>query len=421
MGMKFVRYNSDFFQRVGLLKMLVAVMDPQRRSTAQESITRKLSQLLYGPTSGNQTSVEYFIRNAAGSSWNFSITEPNIKYALEWGRLTGFVGSGNQITERGLLLRHIMGDDAIASINKGNMNINPFDLSLGERLYLLYVHLELDTALQFLLRRLATLPSDEAIRGVDADKITCFAFYDLFLLMGQSRNSSNLLLTLKSLRELIGKMVTELDLAAEIPIAPVVKPKQTAQFRQKPDQRDRKRTKTSDHEAIPRFELLVDLGLLTKKVDAEGPDEEKARKSWRYWPTQNLYDFCSGLPESFDREFCWNRFAQCSAAFVSNMATRLDVIHDAPTIARWAYSAYSLVKRRFGHTPIESVAIITMINALVDSKIVEVKDIHELFMTFKRDNLFSDTVRYAAGNDLDKMFIDIQPEFINEMEKYYGI
>src|SRR5262245_22367985 len=160
MGIKFVRYNSDFFQRVGLLKMLVAVMDPQRRSTAQELITRKLSQLLYGPRSGNQNCVEYLIRRAAGPSWNFTITEANIKQALEWGRLIGLVGSGNQITERGLLLRHIMGGDAIASIVKGDLDINPFDLTLSEKIYLLHIHLEIDTALHFLLTRLATLPVD---------------------------------------------------------------------------------------------------------------------------------------------------------------------------------------------------------------------------------------------------------------------
>ncbi len=420
MAVNFARYNSDFFQRAGLLKMLVAVLDPQRRSAAQEALTRKLSKLLFDPTGGARTRAEYLIRNAAGTSWNFTITEPNIKQVIEWGRLVGFVGSGNQITERGLMLRAIMGPEALDSIISGNLSTNPFDLTAAEKLYLLYVHWEVDSALHFLIRRLAALPPDEPIRAIEADKLTCLAFYDLFGLMSESRNSSKTLLMLKSLRELLGRMVAELDLSAEIPITPVVRPRPTTQFRQKPEQRDKKRTKTADHEAIPRFELLVDLGLLTKKVGEEDRDEEKARKSWRYWLTPALVDFNTKMPDTFDPEFCQNGFGRCASAVVSRDAERLDVERDATSILRLAYDAYSLVRRRFGHTPIESVAVLTTINTLAESKVVEVKEVYEFFLGFKLNNLFPDTVRYAAGNDLEKMFIDIKPSFVAEVEAHYG-
>jgi hypothetical protein len=246
------------------------------------------------------------------------------------------------------------------------------------------------------------------------------AFYDLFRLMSESRNNSKTLLTLKSLRELLGRMVAELDLSTEIPITPVVRPKPTTQFRQKPEQRDKKRTKTSDHEAIPRFELLVDLGLLTKKVGAEDRDEEKARKSWKYWPASALVDFSAMMPDAFDPEFCWSGFARCASTLVSQGTERLDVGRDATFILRRAYDVYSVVRRRFGHTPIESVAVLTMINALAESKVVEVKEVYEFFLGFKLNNLFPETVRYAAGNDLEKMFIDIKPSFVAEVEAHYG-
>lgn len=420
MAISFARYNSDFFQRSGLLKMLVAVLDPQRRSAAPEALTRKLSRLLFEPAGGTRTSAEYLIRNAAGPSWNFTITEPNLKQVIEWGRLVGFVGSGNQITERGLMLRAIMGAEALDSIAGGNLSTNPFDLTAAEKLYLLYVHWEVDSALHFLIRRVAALPPDEPIRAIEADKLTCLAFYDLFRLMSESRNNSKTLLMLKSLRELLGRMVAELDLSAEIPITPVVRPKPMTQFRQKPEQRDKKRTKTSDHEAIPRFELLVDLGLLTKKVGAEDRDEEKARKSWKYWPAPALVDFSARMPDAFDTEFCRSGFAQCASTLVSQSTERLDVERDATFILRRTYDVYSMVRRRFGHTPIESIAILTMINALAESKVVEVKEVYEFFLGFKLNNLFPETVRYAAGNDLEKMFIDIKPSFVAEVEAHYG-
>lgn len=420
MSLSFARYNSDFFQRVGLLKMLVAVLDPQRRSAAPEAITRKLTKLLFESSGGAQTRAEYLIRNAAGASWNFTITEPNVKQVIEWGRLIGFVGSGNQITERGLMLRALMGPGALDSITSGNLSTNPFVLTAAEKLYLLYIHWEVDSALHFLIRRLAALSPDEPIRAIEADKLTCLAFYDLFRLLSESRNSSKTLLMLKSLRELLGRMVAELGLSAEIPITPVVRPKPTTQFKQKPDQRDKKRTKTSDHEAIPRFELLVDLGLLTKKVGKEECDEEKTRKSWKYWATPALFDFNARMPDAFDPGFCRSGFARSAATLVSKDAERLDVEHDAASILRRAYDVYSVVRRRFGHTPIESVAVLTTINALAESKVVEVQEVYEFFLGFKLNNLFPETVRYAAGNDLEKMFIDIKPSFVAEVEAHYG-
>lgn len=420
MGTGFLRYNSDHLQRLGVLKMLVAVLDAQRRSTAAEGIIRRLAPLVHGRTEDGLIRAEYLIRRATGSSWNFRFTESNVKQILEWARLLGFVGSGNQITERGLLLRYLMGEEVVSSILTGDLEVNPFELSTAEKLYFLYVHFELDSCLYFLIKRIAELPSDQMIRGMQANRTTCLALYDLFTLMSESRNSSKVLLTQKNLRELIGRMVVELDLSVDIPIAPVVKPRPATSFKQKPEQRDKKRTKTSDQEAIPRFELLVDLGLLTKKVTTEDTDEEKARKSWKYWPMATLEGLSSKLPKSFDPHLCWNQFAQSACGLVSSKAVRLNPSNDAAAIARRAYWAYTKVKRPFGHTPVESVGIMTMISSLTESEIIEVKDVHALFLGFKRHDLFSDTVHYAAGNDLEKMFIDIKPNFMAEVESYYG-
>jgi hypothetical protein len=53
------------------------------------------------------------------------------------------------------------------------------------------------------------------------------------------------------------------------------------------------------------------------------------------------------------------------------------------------------------------------------SEVLEVRIVHELFLSFKKKDLFSETLKFAAGNDLGKMFIDLKPSFLEEAEKYY--
>ena len=419
MGPSFTRYSVDYFVRVGLLKMLVAALDSQRRSTAPELITRRLAPLLYQSVGNDFSRAEELIRNSDNASWNFALTESNLRQILEWGRVAGVVGAGNQITERGLLLRHLMGHENVAAILNADPTTNPFTLSEAERLYLLYTQLECDGALYFLLRRLIKFSPEEVIRGKEANRLTCFAFFDLLNSFTSAHRSGNVLLTIKDLRELVGRMAAELDLTDEIPVRSVVKTRPTPVHKRKAGQVQAKRTKTADHESIPRFELLVDLGLLTKKVLPDDPNEAKARKSWRYWTTPQLVSFVNKMPESYRSDFCWAHFAHCASTLNSNGNNELDATQNTKEIAQRAYVAYLQVKRRFGHTPIESVAVMAMIEALSARQILEVRVVHELFLKFKRDNLFPETVHYAAGNDLEKMFIDIKPTFMAEVESYY--
>jgi hypothetical protein len=420
MKINFIRYNSDQLVRIGLLKILVAVLEPQRMSISSSAIKQKLISLIFNNDNGGKF-VENLIRTAGCISWSFSINKNNVGLILDWGKLYGFVGSGNQITEKGLLLRYLMDDNSILSIRNKSLTHNPFYITFEQKIYFLYNQFEIDTTLIFLLHRLSEILEGEAINGIFADRLTCLSLYDTYKVISGVRISSGNLLLLKNLKELIGRMAVELDMVAEIPIQPSKLPRYKGVPRQKVEQRNRKRTKTSDHEAIPRFELLTDLALLTKKfTEEEHKDEDKSRKAWRYWVTPLLKNFAERLPAKPDSDFCWNHFAQAASILSSKQTKRLSIETDALSIAQRAFEAYSLVKRRFGHTPIESVGIIAMIRSLAVSEILEVRDIYELFLKFKMNDLFSEYVRFAAGNDLDKMFIDIKPEFIEEAKGYYG-
>jgi len=423
MALNFIRYSTDKFQRIGLLKILVALLDPQRRSLPSQLLVRKLEQVLFEGTSDGLTKAEKLIQKADSPSWNFRITKPTLFEILNWGKLYGFIGSGNQITESGLLLRYIMGEEAISSISSRSFQVNPFKLTLEERLYFLYRHLEMDTPLYFLIEKLAGVKDPPIIGGVQGDRITCFALYDTYKLIADKQGfSGHSLLTLKGLRELIGKMVPELDLSSEIPIRGVPKPKPASALRSKPEQRNRKRTNTSDNEAVPRLEFLTDVCLLEKKQEEpSGGDTEKVRKAWRYWPTQVLAQFAQGMPGDFDPNFCQSGFASAATALLpGEESKRVDTQGEPVGVANRAYEAYLVVKRRFGHTSVESVAVVAMIQSLARAEILEVIDVYKFFLDIKQEGLFQDTVRFAAGNDLNNMFLDIGPTFMDEVQSYYG-
>ena len=400
MPMSFLTYRNDKLQRIGLLKILVATLDPQRRSVTSDLINRKLSDLLYEGGVSELSRVESLIRAADSNSWLFTLPKTQVGQILEWARLYEFVGAGNQITEKGLLLRQLMGVDAVQSIIRGDFSKNPFRLSPEEKFYFLYMNLEMDPVLFFLIKRLGLETGESPIGGVHAGKITGFALYDTYKLFSGAVGSGNLM-PLRDLRDLIGRIVAELGLSSDIPIQPSLRPRPPVTIRQKPEQRKKKRTKTADHEAIPRFELLTDLGFLSKKTDEEGgADNEKSRKSWRYWITPLLTKYSIALPETYSANFRWSHFAQTAAALLGNKYKRLSIETEPALIARRCYEGYLDVKRIFGHTPLESIANIAMIRSLARSEVFEMREVHQLFLSFKRENLFSETVRFAAGNDL---------------------
>lgn len=414
MGLKFIKYNQDEYQRLGLMKILVAILDPQRRSTSSDAINRRMDQLLHFSQDGRAMSL---IRDSGSSSWNFPFTAVSVGKILDWGKILGLVGSGNQITERGLLLRYLMGEQALRSINTGDFSINPFNLTILEKLYLLYRHFELDDPLYFLITRLAKEQSNSVVSGIDADKITCLALYDTSKFYG-AMQSSRTLLQAKSLKDLIVKMATELRIENEIPLKISLRPKPLSPLKLKSKQKDKKRTKAADHEAIPRFEMLTDLGLLEKRVP-EGANSEKARKSWAYWTTPLLSEFASRLPGEFRSNFYWSTFSEAAHVFSGGLQT-ISLKNDYVAIASRVYDAYLSVKRPFGHTPLESIALVAMIQASARSEIIELDDIHRLFLDLKRKGNLPNIVRFAAGNDLDRMFVDIGATFVEEVGKSYG-
>jgi hypothetical protein len=381
-------------------------------------LIRKFKDLLPDKDIEDKLSISgKLIEEADSPSFNLRFTKQTAYQIIEWGKLYGFIGSGNQITEKGLLLRYIMGQAAVSAINDGSFRINPFILSDLEKLYFFYHHLELDTSIFFLIKRLCMLSTEDKIRGIEADRITCEALYDTYLFT-KEMNTQYDIISSRELRDLIGGMVSELKLIDKIPILPKFKLKAPPIIKAK--QKNIKRTHLSDGEAINRFEFLTDISILEKKSKSDSDEDKKeARNSWNYWVTQVLLSLSEKLPQKPYKEYCWNEFAHFSSGLIKKSSYTFTEEKNLKNIAIRVMDSYNIVRRQFGHTPLESIAIMTMIRALVDSVIIEINDVHKLFMNIKLKNLFPNIVHFAAGNEIDKMFIDIKPNFINELNKYY--
>ena len=64
-----------------------------------------------------------------------------------------------------------------------------------------------------------------------------------------------------------------------------------------------------------------------------------------------------------------------------------------------------------GHTPFDSVALRAMIDAAAEGKTIEIATYHKLALGLKTRNLLPEHAFYAAGNEVDKMFINFRPGY----------
>jgi hypothetical protein len=445
-GLPWTKYQ-DFYLRLGFLKVLVAVLSPQRRSVANESLERRLKTplfssakqgypALYGearerlpsgvdfPTSKKPSEppppsvTEALLMAGDSPSWLFAITEETTYKVLDWARNVHFVGPGNQITERGLLLRQLLPEKAAGAFLSGDPAAwNPFILTDIERLFFLYHLCEIDELTAEIVLRLGGLDLHASLESPDASNITCRA---LFAVLDRSRQrlAPRDLPAFRTARELACAIARELDLSDLVKrcggMTPRV-PKARVLSVRTATSSHRKTTKNADHQTIPRFEQLVDLGFLIKpgSVTDELSYKTLAQRRWKYQPTPRCHSWGEALGHHSTAEarWLWGRFAR--AAVQSGIAG-VSPKPESPGPTRTAHflaEAYARVHRPMGHTPFESVALLAMMLAATEGYVLEMTSLHRLLLEAKRLSLLSDVVFFASGNDLDKMFVLFKPGF----------
>jgi hypothetical protein len=449
---------QDFYLRLGFLKVLVAVLNPQRRSEVNDTIIRKLEKplfdvvwkhsALWSRVSEHFPAGEYNAPNTPHdkkkktpvvaeallidgecASYLFATTGPTAYKIVDWGRNIEFVGRGNQITERGLLLRHLLDDRAVEKFNSGDVESwNPFILNSGERCFFLYHLAEIDRVTLELTRELGRLEVGSVLESKDAAVMTSRTLIEV---LGAAKDSVQPrdILAFRRASELASTIANEVghdELAVQLigrtrprppkPIRPTARRQLTKSSRTQP----RRASKNADHQTVPRFEQLVDLGFLDKPAlenEGDGTDAMNGRKRWRYRTTEACSRWATILDQSKDEKkpFLWYGFAQACLAFKGVVVAKECIRPEV--VAHYLNRAYELARRAAGYDPLDSIALVAMIMAIEDGVRLEMADCHRLMLAIKQGSLLPNHAYFASGNDLDRMFILLKPGFAEQVGK----
>lgn len=437
---------QDFYLRLGFLKALVAALGTERRSVPNETILRRLRRPLFEdaafhrtltgrvgdrmswyekgwwntPAEGKKTPTvaEALIVDADLPSLLFAITAPTAYKIVDWGRNVGLLGRGNQITERGLTLHALFANTGVKSFLEGDPDAwNPFVLTTVERIFFLYHIIEIDKITLDLIDTIGAREEDIDIETIDAAKMLASALSNV-LAKAENDIRPPEIPAYRTALELAATICDELDMSppgrvienrrrTPRPIKPTAKRK--ALMATSTNTEPRRTHKNADHQTIPRFEQLVDLGFLSKGRKIE---DLPARRKWRWHPTPVAARWTSARKDvgTSSTPFLWDGFARvsCHAYRDVEAPERRD---DTRTIATYLVRGYRTVRRAVGHTPFDSVALMAMALGVEDGLAIEMVDFHRLMLRIKTEGLLQGEVFFASGNTLDKMFVSLREDF----------
>jgi hypothetical protein len=434
---------QDFYLRLGFLKVLVALLDPDRRSISTEVLIRQLKAAIFKPaeediglwaepTRTSDTDNEITDKRELGliklllisgkcPSSLYAITPKTAYKIVDWARDIGFLGPGNQITESAIILRHVLNIQAARDFLAGNQHAwNPFVITPEEKIYFLLVASNTD---HLTLEIISTAGSSigRILEARDAEELTCRA---LFRLLHRSETASPLKLSrLKLARELACTMSRELGIRefdsicsnTLIPRLPIMRhPKRSGG-------RERQTTKTADHQTIPRFEQLTDLGFMEKTAGPDASEKETfaARRHWRYRVSSacEVFRECNWSQEGAIARWAYTAFAYTSISAGLAYTAKTMPKPSSADIVRSLWDSYLEVRRSAGHTPAFSVAALSMVRAAARGIPLEMEDIHAVLLRIKKENLTPDHAFFASGNELENMFIVLRPGFLEQAIK----
>ncbi|MCL4688939.1 MAG: hypothetical protein KJ007_10230 [Burkholderiales bacterium] len=431
---------QDFYLRLGFLKVLAVSLDPSRRSALNQAIERRMAVPLFQPAdvypelwrrletlikeeeletkpTKTVTVAEALLAVGRSPSALFAITPETIYKIIDWGHDVGFLGRGNQISERALLLRALMPERAFnAFLDKQVDAWDPFVLTVPERILFLYHLSEIDATTTGLIDALALVPEGTELEASDASRLLCKAMFEHLREAepGVAPRESPVFRTARELACVIARELKMVEFEAECgelaSQTKIGKPmKRLGLARPADKKQQRQTTKSADHQTIPRFEQLTDLGFLTKAARNEDEGGYRARKRWRYLPTTACKRWSAKRQEcSKEARFLWSGFAKTVVAAFDLGTPRSN---DGAEVVNYLWRAYEAVHRPMGHTPFDSVALYGMVLAASDGVAIEISEFHRLMLDIKQRQLCPDKAFFASGNEIDKMFILLKPGF----------
>lgn len=418
--------QQDFCLRLGLLRALLAVLPSHDRSIDREPILEKLRTLLFAPlrtcsaledeatellgerprppgsSRREATVADGLLLTSDAKSWGQPVDAIHVAKILDWGHAAGLLGRGNQITERGRLLRGYFDRDAVAQfLRKDPRAWNPFSMSRCEKTLWFYHLGELDE----LLWRSAFAVGLEGEGGVvEVGRAHEIVATSMTTLVDRCTKAASMadVPRLRVLRELAKTI--ESEVGGKAGVVPLqrrrVGPPRPGRARSKST---RATTKNADHQTIPRFETLVDLGFLEKRVDPSVTGQKRwvGMNAWTFVVTPAARLFASAMATAVPERFQWEGFGHAVASAFYPGSTRSPPVD----IVDILFDAYERVERRAGHTPFESLAMITLVEALSQGKYFEIGGLHEAFLRAKAAGALEGHVFFAARNEVDRMMI----------------
>lgn len=447
---------QDFYLRLGFLKLLAACLSAERRSVSIDAILRCLERpmfesvgsrvplqsdaLLVAATTAKKGAqprraedvevVEALTATDAVRSALYAVTRGTAYKIIDWGRDVEILVRANQISERGLILKSLLPTDAARRFLTGDpLAWNPFVLTASERMFFLFHALERDVVTAGLVDRLAELEPGTSIDTREASRMTCAALFQMLEATERLPDAASI----QAHRTALDLALTMAD-EVEAPVpdhwlrhaaqAQVVRARRVAMKRKVGvsgrAESGRRTTKNADHQTIPRFEQLVDLGFL-EKPGANDPDPAVAlgaRRRWRYAPTAACRRWAVALRQVGDPLNPCVRFHVFSraavAAFGDSTASRNQAIKIVD-LARRTWEAYAAVGRQVGSTPVDSIALRAMLDASAEGQVLEREWVHRLLLIIKVKSLMTDVVSFAAGSALETMFVRMKPNFIERI------
>lgn len=429
--------QQDFCLRLGLLKVLVAVLRTGRFGTPRDQIVGRLKDILFVPApiplaqaaeealgarvEEGLSRVDALLLASGSASWGQAILPTTTYKILEWGQATGLVGNGYRITERGQLLVSLMDQGAIERFMSGDSFAwNPFEITVPERAYLFYHLGEEDELLWQLAMDLGAVEPGRALSAMESYRYTLAGMREV-LARAEKAIPMPELPRFRTARELAETIEWELSPEGTPPPrsrSALPPPRIPGKSTSGPK---RKTRKNADHQAIPRFEQLVDLGFLTKRVDPElsGRELDRARRAWTFVVGEAPKRFREvlGPTRIQDADWHWADFAKAFAAAQVTEGSGARIATSREAIAVFL-DAYEIAHRPVGQTPFESVAILAMALGLDRGLIVEIRALHDIMLTLKREGKLQEQIFFAAGNEVNRMFILVRPDFGSAFEAY---
>lgn len=425
---------QDFWLRLGLLKALLSVLPQVRKSSQRDQILRELVERYFVPAMRSpelfsqaeqrwgdhlpkSTSVARALLLLSDStSWGQPIDRDSaddrrrlargpaglskIPKILEWASALQFMSSGYKVAERGVLLRSLFPEEELSRFKSGDLLAwNPFSISATEKAFFLFHLGEMDAVLLQLAFRVGLLGTGAIVHAAQARSMCADALEMVIGSVG-TRISLPDLSRYRTAKQLL------LEIRAELQGNSLPSRGSPRRAARRPDP-GRKTTKRADHETIPRFEQLIDLGFLEKPESKEvGKKLDLARKSWTFRVTNAAVRFADAVRDPhtlLSTDWLHESFATTYAKTgVASEDWRIGT--DAEAMAIF-FESYDGVKRPVGHTPFESVALMSIVQGIRRGIVHEISQLQRELLRLKATGLLGDSLYFAAGNTVDRMFL----------------